>query len=65
MNIMILGGAGFIGTNLTIKFAENNENKITVVDTNKDYFSSIEKFHYLNVEFKESFFDENMDFSDF
>ena len=63
MNILILGAAGFIGTNITIKLAENKANKITLVDKRKDYFSNIEKFHFLNIEIKESSLDENMDFS--
>lgn len=63
MNILILGAAGFIGTNLTIKLAEIKENKITLVDKSKRYFSSIKKFHFPNVELKESSLDLDMDFS--
>lgn len=63
MNILILGAAGFIGTNLAIKLAENKEDKITLVDNNKDWFSNIEKFKFSNVEIKEVFIDTNMDFS--
>ena len=33
MNILILGGGGYVGTPLTIKLLENKKNKITVVDT--------------------------------
>ena len=32
MNILITGGAGFIGTNTVIHFAKDPENKITIVD---------------------------------
>jgi len=32
MNILITGGVGFIGTNTTVFFAKNKNNKITVVD---------------------------------
>lgn len=63
MNILILGAAGFIGTNLTIKLAENQADKITLVDKSKDYFSSVKKFRFFNVEIREASFDENMDFS--
>ena len=63
MNIMILGAAGFIGTNLTIKLAENKYDQITLVDKRVEYFSSIKKFNYSNVEIKASSLDENMDFS--
>lgn len=60
---MILGAAGFIGTNLTIKSAENKENKITLVDKSKDYFSNVEKFGFSNVVIEESSLDVDMDFS--
>ena len=63
MNILILGAAGFIGTNLTIKLAENKESQITLVDKSESYFSTIEKFNFSNVELKESSLDINMDFS--
>lgn len=38
MNIMILGAAGFIGTNLSLELAKNINNVLTLVDVNKDYF---------------------------
>ena len=63
MNILILGAAGFIGTNLTIKLAENKDNQITLADRSKSYFSNIEKFNFSNVEIKESSLDVDMDFS--
>lgn len=39
MNIIVLGAAGFIGTNLSIALANNKENKVTLVDRNKEYFN--------------------------
>ena len=33
MNILILGGGGYVGTPLTEKLLKNKKNKITVVDT--------------------------------
>lgn len=63
MNLLILGAAGFIGTNLVIQLAKNIEDKITLVDKNKDYFFNIKKFNFSNVEIKESTLDENMDFN--
>ena len=63
MNILILGAAGFIGTNLTIKLAENKDNQITLVDRSKSYFSNIERFNFYNVKIKESSLDVDMDFS--
>ncbi len=38
MNIIILGAAGFIGTNLALKLADDENNKITLVDSKKEYF---------------------------
>ena len=43
MNILILGAAGFIGTNLTLNLSKNKDDKITLVDKNKEYFVNIEK----------------------
>ena len=63
MDILLLGAAGFIGTNLTIKLAESKDNKITLVDKKKEYFVNIEKFEYQNLDIIESSLDENMDFS--
>lgn len=63
MNILLLGAAGFIGTNLTIKLAENSNTNITLVDKHIAYFSSIQKFNFSNMELKEASFDKNMDFS--
>lgn len=40
MNIVILGAAGFVGTNLTLELAKDRENIITVVDEKMEYFSS-------------------------
>ena len=39
MNIVVLGAAGFIGTNLAIKLAKNTLNRITLIDKNRLYFS--------------------------
>lgn len=33
MNILILGGGGYVGTPLTYKLLENKKNKVTVIDT--------------------------------
>ena len=60
MKILVTGAAGFIGTNLTIKLAENKDNQITLVDRSKSYFSNIEKFNFSNVEIRESSLDMDM-----
>ncbi|PKM60517.1 MAG: epimerase [Firmicutes bacterium HGW-Firmicutes-4] len=62
MNILILGAAGFIGTNLTIKLAAEKNNKITLVDKSWEYFRDIESFSFENVTIKESGFEMNTDF---
>lgn len=60
MNILILGAAGFIGTNLTLKLIEEKENQITVVDKNKNWF--VNEIVSENLIIKESSLDINMDF---
>ncbi len=61
MNILLLGAAGFIGTNLTLKLSEDPNNKITLVDVNKDYF--LPEVRGKNVSIVESPLDENADFA--
>lgn len=63
MNILILGAAGFIGTNLAIKLAENKEDTITLIDKRMDYFSVIKKFNFANIKIKEASLDVDVDFS--
>lgn len=52
MNILILGASGFIGTNLAIKLAEDENNKITLVDKQIEYFANIQKFYFPNIDIK-------------
>lgn len=61
-NIIILGAAGFIGTNLAIKLAQDKDNKVTVVDSKLEYFKPLQNLN-LNIEYKESIFDVDTDFS--
>ncbi len=61
MNILILGAAGFIGTNLTIELAKDNSNNIIVVDKKREYFDS--DFCFKNVEIVESDLGIDMDYS--
>ena len=63
MNIVILGAAGFIGTNLAIKLAENKNDRITLVDKRMEYFFEIQKCGFDNVRIKESSLDNNDSFS--
>lgn len=63
MNILIMGAAGFIGTNITIKLAQNKKNNLTLVDKRREYFSNIEKFGFRNVHIVESPLNLDTDFS--
>lgn len=38
MRVLLLGAAGFIGTNLTIELAKKREDEITLVDKKKGFF---------------------------
>lgn len=61
MNVLILGAAGFIGTNLAIELAKDASNKITLVDKSRSYFNS--DLNFENAEIIESSLDISMDFS--
>ncbi len=62
MNIILLGAAGFIGTNLVLKLVQDPKNRITLVDTKKEFFSNIVRMRLQNVIIKESKFDIDTDF---
>lgn len=49
MNIILLGAAGFIGTNLSVRLAKNPYNTITVVDRNKSYFKILKSMNVPNL----------------
>ena len=46
MKILLLGAAGFIGTNLTIELAKKTEDEITLVDRSKAFFKPIVRSVY-------------------
>ena len=54
MNIILLGAAGFIGTNLTLALARNPENCITVVSRRRSSFADVEAMAFSNVRFMET-----------
>lgn len=54
MKVILLGAAGFIGTNLVFELAKNPENIITVVDKDKSYFSVLENKQISNLNIVES-----------
>lgn len=63
MNVVIFGGAGFIGTNLTLKLARDKDVKLTLVDAEKEYFvydlQTIPNINFVIREFnKETNFEE-------
>lgn len=62
MKIIILGAAGFIGTNLAINLSKIEENQIKLVDRSKLYFKNIEKMNLQRVSFVESDFEIETDF---
>ena len=49
MKIILLGAAGFIGTNLVFELAKDPTNQITVVDRDISYFQNIMDRHLQNV----------------
>lgn len=62
MNILLLGAAGFIGTNLTIKLAEEQHNLVTLVDRNVSYFTSVKAKGFTNIKYIENNLNVNSDF---
>lgn len=63
MKIIILGAAGFIGTNLAIKLSKNDENIITLIDREEYFFSHLKRMDLQNVKYKTSSLDVTMDFN--
>ena len=49
MKIILLGAAGFIGTNLAIELSKYPENEITLVDWNRTYFNTLENMNLPNL----------------
>lgn len=49
MNILVYGGAGFIGTNLVKMLALDKSKQIVVVDKKKEYFHDIDELNYSNI----------------
>lgn len=61
-NIILLGAAGFIGTNLALKFAAEKKDTITLVDVKKDFFPIKKFFTKQNIKIKISPFAVDTDF---
>lgn len=62
MKILLLGAAGFIGTNLTIELAKKTEDEITLVDRSKAFFKQIVSMDLKNVHILEADLTVDMDF---
>lgn len=62
MKILLLGAAGFIGTNLTIELAKKTEDEITLVDRSKAFFKPIVSMDLKNVHILEADLTVGMDF---
>lgn len=65
MKILILGAAGFIGTNLTLKYLKRNTNdQLVLYDYKMKYFNTLKKKGSNNIEFREGTFDDDTDFDE-
>lgn len=64
MNIIIMGAAGFIGTNLVVMMAENTTDRITVVDEKKAFFSYYPQEVLSRVELIELAFNDKTNFDE-
>ena len=62
MKILLLGAAGFIGTNLTIELAKKTEDEITLVDRSKAFFKPIVGMDLKNAHILEADLTVDMDF---
>lgn len=62
MKVIILGAAGFIGTNLVVKLSEVGHDEITLVDKCEAYFKNLKKISLNKVIIVESDFEETTDF---
>ncbi len=63
MRVTLLGGAGFIGTNLVIRLSGKGYD-IRLVDTEEEYFRHIKDMGLRNVQLSRASFDEHADFDD-
>lgn len=64
MKNLILGAAGFIGTNLMLDLLKNKNNSVTAIDIKKEYFLVKDIHEYQNINIIESPMDETTDFVD-
>lgn len=65
MNIAIIGGAGFIGTNLAIHIAKESIEKnikLTIIDRDDTYFATLKSLNLTNTHFKAAPFSIDADY---
>lgn len=62
MNVILLGAAGFIGTNIVIALAKEGGHRITVVDRNRTYFQALEDMNIQNLRIVQSNLTMDADF---
>lgn len=62
MNIALIGGAGFIGTNLAIYLSKKKTNHILVVDRDEEYFNNLKKLNIKNIKYLVCDFEKKADF---
>ncbi len=64
MNTIILGAAGFIGTNLALGLSKSTNNNIVLVDRNQDKLKRLQSLCEKNVSEQESHLKPGMDFTE-
>lgn len=63
MNIVILGAAGFIGTNLAIELAKEKSNRTSLIDKQLQYFEAIKSLDLQNTVYNSSALTCDCDFN--
>lgn len=62
--IILFGGAGFIGTNLAIELSQDENNDITLVDRDINFFEDLRKLNLQKFSYVESDFSGNTNFDE-
>jgi len=64
MKIIVLGAAGFIGTNLILKLSQDPANEITAVDKDANYFSDLKSLDIKGLQYKVCQFDQDSNYEE-
>lgn len=64
MKSVIIGGAGFIGTNLAIHLARETEGQITIIDREDYYFDTLKSLNLPRITYKTAPFSMDADFDE-